>query len=95
MVGAATDRFGISRVTIPILLLLIAATYGLYHGAGATPTAPLPLYALAGEGAGGVVVTPIMLIHASPSSIRFSRVPFSCNVAYELFGGVTPILGPC
>jgi MFS family permease len=91
-VGAATDRFGVRRVAIPILSLLIASTYGLYRGAEAMPVALLPIYALAGFGAGGVVLTPIMMIHAFPTSIRFSGVSFSYNFAYALFGGLTPLL---
>jgi MFS family permease len=92
VVGAATDRFGIRRVAIPILLLLIASTYGLYRAAETTPFALLPLYALAGVGAGGSVLTPIMMIHAFPAAIRFSGVSFSYNLAYALFGGLTPLL---
>jgi MFS family permease len=92
VIGAATDRFGVGRVAVPILLLLIASAYGLYGGAEAMPVALLPLYALAGFGAGGVVLTPIMMIHAFPTSIRFSGVSFSYNFAYALFGGLTPLL---
>jgi MFS family permease len=92
VVGAATDRFGVRRVAVPILLLLIASAYGLYRGAEAMPVALLPLYVLAGFGAGGVVLTPIMMIHAFPTSIRFSGVSFSYNFAYALFGGLTPLL---
>jgi MFS family permease len=91
-VGAATDRFGVNRIAVPILLVLIASAYGLYRGAEANPAALLPLYALAGFGAGGVVLTPIMMIHAFPTSIRFSGVSFSYNFSYALFGGLTPLL---
>ena len=91
-IGAATDRVGIRRVAVPILLLLIASTYGLYCGAATMPFALLPLYALAGVGAGGSVLTPIMMIRAFPASVRFSGVSFSYNLAYALFGGVTPLL---
>jgi MFS family permease len=91
-IGAATDRFGIRRVAIPILLLLIASTYGLYCGAATMPFALLPIYALAGVGAGGSVLTPIMMIRAFPASVRFSGVSFSYNLAYALFGGLTPLL---
>jgi hypothetical protein len=56
------------------------------------PATLLPLYALAGFGAGGVVLTPIMMINAFPTSIRFSGVSFSYNFAYALFGGLTPLL---
>src|SRR5580704_809900 len=92
VVGAATDRFGVRRVAIPILLLLIASTYGLYRCAEATPGALLPIYASAGVGAGGVVLTPITMVHAFPTSIRLSGVSFSYNLAYALFGGLTPLL---
>lgn len=91
-IGAATDRFGIRRVAVPILLLLIASTYGLYCGAMTMPFALLPLYALAGVGAGGSVITPIMMIRAFPASIRFSGVSFFYNLVYALFGGLTPLL---
>ena len=91
-IGAATDRFGPRRVAIPILLLLIASTYGLYLGVETMPFALLPLYALAGVGAGGSVLSPIMMIRAFPASIRFSGVSFSYNLAYALFGGLTPLL---
>jgi MFS family permease len=92
VIGAATDRFGVRRVAVPILLLLIASTYGLYCGVETMPFALLPLYALAGVGAGGSVLTPIMMIRAFPASIRFSGVSFSYNLAYALFGGLTPLL---
>jgi MFS family permease len=91
-VGAATDRFGIRRVSIPLLLLLIAATYGLYTAAGRLPSAILPLYVLAGIGAGGAVLTPIIMVRAFPPTVRFTGVSFSYNIAYAVFGGVTPLL---
>jgi MFS family permease len=92
VIGAATDRFGIRRVAVPMLLFLIATAYGLYRGAETMPAMLLPLYALAGFGAGAVVLTPIVMIHAFPTLIRFSGVSFSYNFAYALFGGLTPLL---
>jgi MFS family permease len=93
-IGAATDRFGIRRVAVPILLLLIASTYGLYYGTAIMPSVFLPLYTLAGFGAGGSVLMPIIMIHAFPAAIRFSGVSFCYNLAYALFGGLTPGLMP-
>jgi predicted MFS family arabinose efflux permease len=90
-VGAATDRFGIRPVSIPLVLLLIAATYGLYLGAGRQPSALPALYLLAGIGAGASVLTPIVMVRAFPPAIRFTGVSFSYNIAYALFGGVTPL----
>jgi MFS family permease len=94
VIGAATDRFGVRRVAVPMLLFLISSAYGLYRGTETMPAALLPLYALAGFGAGGVVLTPIMMIRAFPTSIRFSGVSFSYNLAYAVFGGLTPLLVP-
>jgi MFS family permease len=90
-IGAATDRFGLRRVAIPILLVLMGSTYALYRGAETMPSSLLALYALAGVGVGGSVLTPIMMIHAFPASIRFTGVSFSYNLAYALFGGLTPL----
>ncbi len=90
-VGAATDRFGIRRIAVPVSLVLIAATYGLYFSAGRMPSVLLPVYVLAGIGAGGVVLTPVIMVQAFPPSIRFSGVSFSYKVAYAVFGGLTPL----
>jgi MFS family permease len=92
MIGAATDRFGMRRVSIPLFLLLIAATYGLYVAAERLPSAILPLYVLAGIGAGGVVLTPILMVQMFPPPVRFTGVSFSYNIAYAVFGGFTPLL---
>jgi MFS family permease len=91
-VGAATDRFGIRRVSVPLLLLLVAATYALYIGTELLPSALLPLYILAGIGAGAAALTPVTMIRAFPPAVRFSGVSFSYNISYALFGGVTPLL---
>jgi MFS transporter, MHS family, proline/betaine transporter len=90
--GAATDRFGIHRVSIPVLLLVIAATYGLYIGAERFPSDLWLLYMLAGIGAGGAVLTPLVMVHAFPSAVRFTGVSFSYNITYGLLGGLTPLL---
>jgi MFS family permease len=91
-VGAATDRFGIRRVSIPVLLLLITGTYSLFIGAERLPSALLLLYVLAGIGAGGAVLAPIIMVRAFPPAVRFTGVSFSYNISYAVFGGVTPLL---
>jgi MFS family permease len=88
-IGALTDRFGLRRVCVPALLFQIASTYLLYLGP--TPSTVLPLYVLAGLGAGSVALTPIVLVRAFPPPVRFSGVSFSYNISYAVFGGVTPI----
>lgn len=91
-VGVASDRFGIRGVAIPMLLLLIAAQYALYFAAGTLPGALLPLYVLAGFGAGAAVLAPILMVRAFPPEVRFSGVSFSYNLVYAIFGGITPPL---
>jgi MFS family permease len=91
-IGAATDRFGIRRVAVPSLLLLVAATYGLYAGVGRFPSDLLLLYLLAGIGAGAAVLAPIVMVRAFPPAVRFTGVSFSYNVSYAVFGGMTPPL---
>jgi MFS family permease len=90
-IGAAADRFGIRRVAIAVALLLITATYGLYMSAERLPATLLPAYVLAGIGAGGAVLTPIVMVRAFPPSVRFTGVSFSYNLSYAIFGGVTPL----
>jgi predicted MFS family arabinose efflux permease len=91
-IGAATDKFGLRQVAVPVLLLLIFTTYGLYLGAERMPSILLPLYILAGMGTGAAVLAPILIIRAFPPSVRFSGFSLSCNISYALFGGITPPL---
>jgi MFS family permease len=91
VIGAAADRFGVRRVAIAVALLLIAATYNLYIGAERLPSTLLPGYVLAGIGAGGAVLTPIVMVGAFPPAVRFTGVSFSYNLSYAVFGGVTPL----
>jgi MFS transporter, MHS family, proline/betaine transporter len=91
-VGAAADRFGIRRVAVPILLLLTVGTYGVYLAAERAPHALVMAYVLAGIGAGGAVLTPLVMVRAFPAAIRFAGVSFSYNVGYAIFGGITPLL---
>jgi MFS family permease len=90
--GAASDRFGLRRVAIPAFILLVASTYALYLGAERAPSSVLPLYLIAGLGAGSSVLTPILMVHAFPPEVRFTGVSFSYNVGCAIVGGVTPIL---
>ncbi len=92
IVGAASDRFGMRRAAVPIFGLLIVATYGLYLSAAHRPDLVVPLYLLAGFGAGASVIAPTLMVAAFPPDIRFTGVSFSYNVATALMGGITPLL---
>ncbi len=91
-VGLATDRFGLRRTALASLALLAATVCLLYRGAAGHPGWVLPLYALAGVGAGAVTLTPVLMVRAFPAPLRFSGVSLSYNLAYAVFGGATPLL---
>jgi predicted MFS family arabinose efflux permease len=91
LVGAATDRFSVRSVAIAMLPVLVIGTYALYFGAERHQSGLVPLYALAGFGAGAVTLTPIVMIRAFPAAVRFSGLSFAYNIAYAVFGGITPL----
>ena len=92
-VGAATDRWGLRPVALATVPWLILASYGLFGLAGrASFGVLLACYGLAGLGAGLVSLVPVVMVRLFPPPIRFSGLSFSYNVAYALFGGVTPPL---
>jgi hypothetical protein len=39
-----------------------------------------------------VGVVPFVMVKAFPAAVRFSGISFSYNVAYAVFGGLTPII---
>jgi hypothetical protein len=70
---------------------LLLATYALYLGIARAPQHLFALYALAGLCVGVVGVIPVLMVRAFPPAVRFSGVSFAYNVAYALFGGLTPL----
>jgi MFS family permease len=92
VIGIMADRFCVRKVAVPMALLLTASTYALYLCAGRAPSALLPLYVLAGLGAGVTTLVPIVMVRAFPPMVRFTGVAFSYNFAYAVFGGITPVV---
>ena len=90
--GVAADRLGAGRALFAGCLLTLLATYGLYTGATASATHLATWYALAGFCVGVVGVIPVLLVRLFPAPIRFSGVSFAYNVAYAIFGGLTPLV---
>ncbi|MBM7118597.1 MFS transporter [Archangium primigenium] len=90
--GLAVDRFGLGGVLAVGCLSLVGGTYALYLGVGARPESLVALSMLAGGGVGVVGVVPAVMVRAFPSEVRFSGLSFSYNVAYAVFGGLTPLV---
>ncbi|MCF6497378.1 MFS transporter, partial [Escherichia coli] len=63
-----------------------------YHGLVAGTEQLVPLYMLAGFAVGIVGAVPYVMVNAFPAVVRFSGLSFSYNVAYAIFGGLTPML---
>jgi MFS family permease len=89
--GWLADRFGAERMLMLGCALLLATTYALYLGLGQSTEHLGALYGLAGFCVGVVGVIPTVLVRAYPAPVRFSGIAFAYNVAYAIFGGLTPL----
>jgi MFS family permease len=88
--GLTIDRIGAGRFFIVGTVLLAATSYAFYTLLFTRPDLLLPLYALVGFFVGTIGGVPYVLVRSFPASVRFSGVSFSYNVAYAIFGGLTP-----
>jgi MFS family permease len=89
--GSIAGRIGTARTLFFGCLLLGASYYWMFRQLAVDSAALLPLYALTGFFVGAVAAIPVAMVNAFPPVVRFSGISFSYNVAYALFGGLTPI----
>ncbi|WP_164018972.1 MFS transporter [Pyxidicoccus trucidator] len=89
--GLFADRVGVGRALGLGCAVLLGVTYLFYLGVGTSPGQLVPLYALIGFCVGVVGVVPTVMVRAFPAEVRFSGLSFSYNVAYAIFGGLTPL----
>ena len=90
--GWLADRIGYARALLFGAIGLLVCGYTLYFDLQAGAAYFVALYALAGFAVGVVGVVPALMVVAFPPAVRFSGLSFSYNVAYALFGGLTPPL---
>lgn len=90
--GRLIDAIGSGPTFVLGSLLLAGATYAFYHGLAGGMDQLIPLYVLAGFAVGIVGAVPYVMVNAFPAVVRFSGLSFSYNVAYAIFGGLTPML---
>ena len=90
--GRLIDSLGSGPTFVLGSLLLAGATYAFYHSLAAGMDQLVPLYMLAGFAVGIVGAVPYVMVNAFPPVVRFSGLSFSYNVAYAIFGGLTPML---
>jgi MFS family permease len=89
--GALADRFGAGKVFVFGSLALLATSWTLFHSLHAHPDWLFPLYAVTGLSVGVIGAVPYVMVKAFPAVVRFSGLSFSYNVAYAIFGGLTPM----
>jgi MFS family permease len=92
--GWLSDRIG-PRLVLALGAALLAICFTWFYGqlrSGAPLQAWLGAYTITGFAVGMIGAIPLMMVRAFPAAIRFSGISFSYNVAYAIFGGLTPIL---
>jgi MFS family permease len=90
--GAAADKFGAGRM-LTLGCVLLGMTSALFYQQVATaPENINVMYALCGFFVGVIGIVPSLAVKAFPPAVRFSGLSFSYNVAYAVFGGLTPVM---
>jgi len=89
--GALADRFGPGRVLVAGCIMLGISSMMLYQQVSTSTEHINALYAFCGFFVGVIGVVPSTAVKAFPTVVRFSGLSFSYNVAYAIFGGLTPI----
>jgi MFS family permease len=90
--GALADRFGAGRVLAIGCVGLGATSWLLYQQLSLSAQNIYALYALCGFFVGVIGVVPSASVMSFPPVVRFSGLSFSYNVAYAVFGGLTPVM---
>ncbi|MEO6974911.1 MAG: MFS transporter [Gallionella sp.] len=90
--GMLADRYGAGRVLMAGCAMLGLTSGLFYQQMSVAPQNIDGLYALCGFFVGVIGVVPSVAVQAFPPAVRFSGLSFSYNVAYAVFGGLTPIL---
>lgn len=90
--GFMIDKIG-SRITFAIGSILLGVfSWSFYHFTGSHPGLLYVLYGLAGFSVGVVGAVPYVMVRIFPAEVRFTGISFSYNIAYAIFGGLTPII---
>ncbi len=90
--GALSDRYGAGRVLMLGCLMLGLTSMLFYMQMATAPENIYALYALCGFFVGVIGVVPSTAVRLFPPVVRFSGLSFSYNVAYAIFGGLTPVM---
>ncbi len=92
LTGLAVDAIGVGPVLGLGSILLAGSTFLLFAVAGSAPQWLVPAYGAAGLCVGAVGAVPSVLVRCFPPALRFSGISASYNIAYAIFGGLTPVM---
>jgi len=90
--GTLADRFGAGKMLAFGSALLGMTSALFYQQIVSAPQNINEMYALCGFFVGVIGIVPSIAVKAFPPVVRFSGLSFSYNVAYAVFGGLTPIV---
>jgi len=90
--GFLADRIGSKWALSSGSLALLGSSSYFYHALPLEGSALFVSYAVTGFFVGSIGVVPYVLVRAFPAKLRFSGLSFSYNVAYAIFGGLTPVV---
>jgi len=90
--GMLADRIG-SKWSLGLGSIgLLVSSSMFYRSLPAATGTLFAGYAVTGFFVGSIGVIPYVLVRAFPPAVRFSGLSFSYNVAYAVFGGLTPVV---
>lgn len=93
LVGWMADRFGLRATLVVAWGGLAIAGYWFYANLHGARTLELCVnYTLVGLFCGAVATMPMVGVRVFPPSVAFSGLSLAYNLAYAVFGGLTPVL---
>ncbi|OHV12180.1 MFS transporter [Kushneria phosphatilytica] len=90
--GRLADRFGDGLMLLIWSVGLGVSFWYFFSHMYVSTVAIFPLYAVVGFFVGLTGLVPAIAVKAFPAAIRFTGLSFSYNVAYAIFGGLTPMV---
>jgi MFS family permease len=90
--GWLAGLFGAKRIIVIGCVLQTVAYWLLLSNVSQSATMVIALYGVTGLAVGVLGAYPMVMVLSFPAAVRYSGFAFSYNVAYAIFGGLTPIL---